>query len=171
MPRRPKNGYGLDKFNRLAVEKATIRKQRFAHYYVTNGFNASKAYQAAYEKPRLTTSVMSCGSRLLNDVLVIKSICRELEILDLDVNDKYLLAQALQIVNKSDTRDADKIKAMDFISSIKGFKRNDNNVMQVAIFADIDEKIKSIVEKRIESGQFQGIKAQVGTVNDSESRV
>lgn len=138
------------------VFKTKHKHKLFIKAYLNNGLNATEAYRKVYKRVDKTRDeeevTQKMASRLLSNVGVVNILCKELEAIELDINAKYVLTEAIKILQADDTGKRERLKALDLISTIIGAKRPENTT-QIAIFSDVEGRLKDIIANRLHNAQ------------------
>ncbi|WP_235070585.1 terminase small subunit [Turicibacter sp. TJ11] len=137
----------------IKKKKLTPKMKRFAELYVTNG-NATRSYIEAYNKEVgdiNSASYKLCKNEgyLLLKNEVVKEYIEELTSQRSPLAKKeWIIDKLLQIVNDPDSKDSDKIKAMDSILKCLGAYTTNQNIN-----AKVEGTTETIIRVSIEDDE------------------
>ena len=138
-----KNWYG-----QLTQAPLNFKRKNFAKY-VAYGKKPKEAYKKAFPD---TKSLAHAGTRatvLLKNKTIRHQVDKEIENLmsDVGITKRYLLENTKGIVDKEDTRDNDKLRAIETLMKISGMLSADKKVDSVALIQEFTgftrEKLKA----------------------------
>jgi hypothetical protein len=138
-----KSSYQASKESLLTNEKKMFAK------YVAYGMKPNEAYKKAYPKTKSEEYIKQRSTVLLKNKTVRHQVDKEIENLmsDVGITKRYLLENTKGIVDKEDTRDNDKLRAIETLMKISGMLSADKKVDSVALIQEFTgftrEKLKA----------------------------
>ena len=136
----------------------TDKRKRFAKY-IAYGMGAKEAYKKAYPDTTSDSYAEVRSSLLLKNKIVRKRVDKEIENLmsEVGITKRYLLENTKGIVDKDDTRDNDKLRAIETLMKISGMLSNDKKVDSVALIQEFTgftrEKLKAFEQGMLPEAQ------------------
>tara|TARA_R100000231_G_scaffold135928_1_gene110761 strand:+ start:118 stop:867 length:750 start_codon:yes stop_codon:yes gene_type:complete len=138
-----KNGHQLSK------DSAMTNKKRLFAKYVAYGMKPEEAYKKAYPDTTSETYIKQRSFALLQNKTVRQAVDKEVEQLmsEVGITKRYLLENTKDIVDKRDTRDNDKLRAIETLMKISGMLSTEKKVDSVALIQEFTgftkEKLKA----------------------------
>jgi len=100
----------------------TFKQKLFVKHYMTNGYNATKAYAAVYPDSSLAAAQSSSSDLLSNPMIKAYIEKEQEEVADaLLLTKEKILNKLIEIMNGSG-RESDKVSAMKLLSELTGYK-------------------------------------------------
>ena len=128
--------------------KMTSKKKIFAKY-VAYGMKPEEAYKKAYPDTTSEEYIRQRSFALLQNKTVRQAVDKEVEQLmsEVGITKRYLLENTKDIVDKQDTRDNDKLRAIETLMKISGMLSTEKKVDSVALIQEFTgftkEKLKA----------------------------
>ena len=117
--------------------RLSIKKRIFAKY-VASGLEPLDAYMKAFPDCESKDYAQKRIRILFKNKKVMNLIDKEIEILlsDTGITKTYLLEQTKGVVDKNDTRDSDKLRALETLMKISGLLSNDKKTESLALIQE-----------------------------------
>jgi len=108
----------------MMMEKdLTFKQKLFIKHYMTNGYNATKAYMSAYPDSSYDSARSSAPDLLANPNIKEYLKKEQDEVADaLLITKEKLVIKLLEIINSDSARNSDKVSATKLLGEMSGFK-------------------------------------------------
>ena len=115
----------------------TDAKRRFAKY-VAHGMDPIEAYQKAFPKTTSLDYAEKRSTLLLKNKTVRQAVDKEIENLmsEVGITKRYLLESTKDVVDKTDVKDNDKLRALETLMKISGLLSTEKKVDSVALIQE-----------------------------------
>jgi phage terminase small subunit len=101
----------------------TFKQKLFIKHYMTNGYNATKAYMSAYPDSSYDSARSSAPDLLANPNIKEYLKKEQDEVADaLLITKEKLVIKLLEIINSDSARNSDKVSATKLLGEMSGFK-------------------------------------------------
>jgi hypothetical protein len=128
---------GVSWYEKTLNGRLSIKKRIFAKY-VASGFKPLDAYMKAFPDCASKDYAQKRIQILLKNKKVMNLIDKEIEVLlsDGGITKTYLLEQTKGIIDKTNTRDSDKLRALETLMKISGLLNNDKKTESLALIQE-----------------------------------
>ena len=145
--------------HQLHKESALTNEKKLFAKYIAYGMKPKEAYKKAYPNTTSEEYIRQRSFALLQNKTVRKAVDKEVEQLmsEVGITKRYLLENTKGIVDKDDTRDNDKLRAIETLMKISGMLSNDKKVDSVALIQEFTgftrEKLKAFEQGMLPEAQ------------------
>ena len=126
----------------------TLSKKHFAKY-IAHGMEPIKAYQKAFPATKSLSHAEARSTLLLKNKTVRQAVDKEIENLmsEVGITKRYLLETTKDVIDKTEVKDNDKLRAIETLMKISGLLSTEKKVDSVALIQEFSgfsrEKLKA----------------------------